>query len=429
MDIKAFRAYRFNGEKVGDIGSCIAPPYDVINSDKQDSLYNQNDYNIVRVIKGKACSDDTENNNQYTRANDFLNSAIADNALIQDEKPAIYAYVQNFNVGDDRFQRSGFIALGGLTEFGDKVKPHEKTLDGPKADRLKLMTATQSQFGQIFMLFDDAEKVADKIIDSSINGNALVDFVDDENVQHRLYAIDNEDEIDAITKMIATKDAVIADGHHRYETALNYYKQSGNPDAKFRMMTFVNMYNEGLVILPTHRLVGNLESFDINDLIEKLGADFEITTFGINEKDKMFALMKQNFDAKKIAFGLYAKSQAYYCIVLKDITIMDKLSPNLSQASKELDVSVLHTAILDNILGIGDKQLANESNIEYIKDIGNAIDDSIARVDSGEKQAVFFMNSTRIEQVQDVAAAGEKMPQKSTFFHPKIFTGLTINKL
>jgi uncharacterized protein (DUF1015 family) len=175
--------------------------------------------------------------------------------------------------------------------------------------------------------------------------------------------------------------------------------------------------------------VGNLSGFDSTKLLKGLEKDFEITKFSLSQKDKMFAMMKQNFDANKVAFGLYVKDNAFYCIVLRTLAVMDKLAPALSKASKSLDVSVLHTVILDGILGIGDKQLAAETNIEYIKDIGDAINKSITLVDSDDKQLVFFMNPTKIEQVQAVAATGEKMPQKSTFFHPKIYSGLTVNKL
>jgi uncharacterized protein (DUF1015 family) len=378
---------------------------------------------------GKTTPNDTENNNQYTRANDFFQKWIAEKALLLDEKPAIYAYVQDFDVADQKFQRSGFIALGKVVEFGKNVKPHEKTLEGPKADRLNLMKATKAQFGQIFMLYDDPQKIADKIIAESANGKTLIDATDDDGTRHRLFAIQKTQDIEAIVKMMADKDTVIADGHHRYETSLNYYNLTQNPAAQHCMMTFVNMHNKGLVILPTHRLVGNLSGFDSTKLLKGLEKDFEITKFSLSQKDKMFAMMKQNFDANKVAFGLYVKDNAFYCIVLRTLAVMDKLAPALSKASKSLDVSVLHTVILDGILGIGDKQLAAETNIEYIKDIGDAINKSITLVDSDDKQLVFFMNPTKIEQVQAVAATGEKMPQKSTFFHPKIYSGLTVNKL
>ncbi len=429
MEIKAFKAVRFNDAVVGDSSKCICPPYDVIDAQQREGLYQRHPYNIVRIELGKTTPNDTENNNQYTRANDFFQKWIAEKALLADEKPSIYAYVQDFDAANQKFQRSGFIALGKVVEFGTNVKPHERTLEGPKADRLNLMKATKAQFGQIFMLYDDPQKIADKIIAESANGKTLIDATDEDGTRHRLFAIQKTQNIEAIVKMMADKDTVIADGHHRYETSLNYYNLTQNPAAQHCMMTFVNMHNKGLVILPTHRLVGNLSGFDSTKLLKGLEKDFEITKFSLSQKDKMFAMMKQNFDADKVAFGLYVKDNAFYCIVLRTLAVMDKLAPALSKASKSLDVSVLHTVILDGILGIGDKQLAAETNIEYIKDIGDAINKSIKLVDSGDKQLVFFMNPTKIEQVQAVAATGEKMPQKSTFFHPKIYSGLTVNKL
>ncbi len=436
MEIKAFKAYRFNKAVVGNDGDCIAPPYDVINAEQQDQLYAKNDFNMVRIIKGKETDSDSESNNKYTRAAQSLNRWIEQGALKKDEKDTIYAYVQNFTAAGENFTRSGFIALGKLEEFGTGVQPHEKTLDGPKADRLNLTRATQAQFGLIFMLYDDKEQIADKIIKEATKKEALTEFVDEENVSHAIYAIDDPNDIAAIEEMINDKEAVIADGHHRYETALNYRRESQNPNADYRMMTFINMHNEGLVVLPTHRLVGDLENFDMAKLIKDLENEFEITTLAFSDedskiaaKDKMFELMKADFDAGKNSFGVYGKDGAFYKVTLKSSDSIKQASPDLSAASQSLDVSVLHTLILDKILGIGEAQLASQSNLKYIKDIGDAITDSIEAIDSGDKQVVFFMNSTKTQQVRDVAAAGEKMPQKSTFFYPKVFTGLTINKL
>ena len=434
MEIKAFKAMRFNYNIVGDTGTCVAPPYDVIDPEMRQKLYEKNDYNIVRVIKGKTCSEDTSDNNQYSRAAKFLNECCESQALVQDENQTIYAYTQNFLVGSQTRCRSGFVALGKVEAFGDGVKAHEKTLDGPKADRLNLMRATTAQFGQIFMLFDDPQKVADSIIEKVSANKPLMDFTDDSQVQHSLFAIDDQTDIDAITAMMADKAPIIADGHHRYETALNYYNETQNPNAQFRMMTFVNMHNEGLVILPTHRLVSNLENFNIAELIEKLNDKFDVTeyTFSCQDskkssKQQMFAKMAQDFDAQKASLGIYADNGSFYVATLKDFAAMDKF--DMSDAAKKLDVNVLHSLIIDGVLGIGDAALASQSNLKYIKDIGDAIEKSIASVDSPDSQVVFFMNSTRIEQVSDIAAAGEKMPQKSTFFHPKVFTGLVINKL
>ena len=423
MEIKAFRGLRFDNSVVSDAGGCVCPPYDVIDAQLQGELYERSEYNIVRIIKGKTFPVDTAEDNQYTRGAGLLEAWIGEGALKADSACAIYGYVQDFSIGSNRFQRSGFVSLGRLEEFGGGVLPHETTLDGPKADRLNLMRSTAAQFGQIFMLYDDPEKIADSVITKAAQGDALIDFTDDNDVRHRLFAIDGDNDIEAIVKMMAVRQAVIADGHHRYETALNYYNETKNPAAQYRMMTFVNMQNEGLVILPTHRLVGNLGDFDFDKLLAGLYDDFDITLHGFDGEDdkapamqRMFEQMKGGFEDNRISFGVYASKKAFYVVTLKN-------------AAKELDVNVLHKLILEKRLGIGEQQLAGEANVKYIKDIDGAVDESVARVDSKESQVVFFMNATRIEQVKTVAAAGEKMPQKSTFFYPKIYTGLVINKL
>lgn len=436
MDIAPFKGFRFDSLVVSDVGNCICPPYDVIDGKYQQKLYEKNPHNMVRIIKGQDADTDTDQDNKYTRAAKSLTDWIESGALKPEASEAIYGYVQDFHVAGGTFRRSGMITLGKIEEFGSNVQPHEKTLDGPKADRLKLMTATAAQFGQIFMLYDDPEKVADNIIAKAAAKPAVTDFIDDDNVRHRLYVIDDHVEIGAIINMMQTKQAVIADGHHRYETALNYYKQSGNPKAAYRMMTFVNMRNEGLLVLPTHRLMANVDGFNVDALIAKISDTFEVSKYDFaNDSDKlsarhqMFEHMQESFKKNKNAFGIYAGSDVFYAIELKKQNVLDDICPDMSASSKELDVNVLHKVILEGVLGIGDKELAAQSNIKYIKDIADAVGESIHNVDSGDAQAVFFMNSTRTEQVNAVAAAGEKMPQKSTFFYPKVYTGLVVNKL
>lgn len=436
MEIKSFKALRFDETVVGDVGSCISPPYDVIDADMQQRLCEKSPYNVVRIIKPSDKSEKSEGKDKYTRAGDFLKELIETGALKSDAKESVYAYVQDFTVGDESFQRAGFVALGKLTEFGKGVQPHEKTLDGPKADRLNLMRANAAQFGQIFMLYDDPERIADNLIAEAMRGEALIDFTDEDDVRHRLLAIDDSEDINAIVKMMADKLTVIADGHHRYETALNYYAETKKDSATYRMMTFVNMQNPGLVVLPTHRLISNVAGFNMQELIHRLADAFEVTTYHFDNEiekssvlKKMFDLMKDNFEQGKSCLGIYAADGSFYAATLKNSEAMNRVAGNLSDAAKGLDVNVLHKLILEDILGIGDKQLASQSNVEYVKDIGDAIEKSIAKVDSGQSQAVFFMNPTRIEQVEAIAQTGEKMPQKSTFFYPKVYTGLVINKL
>jgi uncharacterized protein (DUF1015 family) len=437
MKIKPFKAFRFNAEVVGDVGSCISPPYDVIDASGQQMLYEKSKYNIVRIIKGKTTHSDNADNNQYTRAADYLNTWIEKGVLKQDPTEAIYAYVQDFQLAGTQFQRSSFIALAKLEEFGPKVRPHEQTLDEPKIDRLNLKRATSADFGLPLMLYEDGQKIADRIIESAASQKPLIDFLDEQDVRHRLFAITAKDDIEAIAKMILDKSCIIADGHHRYETALLYSKETSNPAAAYRMIAFTNTRHEGLVILATHRLVGNLKDFDAVKLIAKLKGNFEIIEYKFGHrpsdkavaKQKMLAQMKTEYDNDKNMFGIYSGNNAFYTAVLKNKQAMDSIAPNMSSRWKSLDVSVLHKLVFEEILGIAEKQLADGIWLEYIKGTDNAIDESIAKVDSGQKQVAFFTNPVKMQQIKMVTDTGEKMPQKSTYFYPKIYSGLTINKL
>ncbi len=436
MEIKPFKAFRFNSGIVGDVGNCIAPPYDVISGAQQEQLYNKSEYNIVRIIKGKTTPSDNADNNQYTRAADCLNTWLKKGILKQDLAETIYAYVQDFQLSGCNFRRNSFIALAKIEEFGKTVRPHEQTLNEPKIDRLNLLRATAAEFGLPFMLYEDEQKIADKIIDTTTGQKPLIDTTSNESVRHRLLAITAEDNIGTITKMMRDKSCIIADGHHRYETGLIYSKETANPAAKYRIIAFANTCHEGLVILATHRLVGNLKNFSIKKLIADLKENFEITQHSfdsdaikVETRQKMLTQMKAEQSLDKNALGIYCANNAFYAAVLKDKKTMDAVAPQKSSPWKSLDVSVLHKLILEKLLGIGEKQLAGGGNVEYIKDTENAIDESIARVDAGVRQVAFFMNPVKMQQLNLVTDAGEKMPQKSTYFYPKIYTGLTINKL
>jgi uncharacterized protein (DUF1015 family) len=435
MEIRPFKAYRFNKTVVGDVGRCIAPPYDVIDSDLQDRLYKKSEYNVVQITKGKTSPSDSPGNNPYTRAANLLADWLATDVLKRDADDTIYGYVQDFQVASKKFNRFSFISLAKLEELGKGVRPHEHTLAGPKIDRLNLRRATKASFGLVFMLYQDAQNVADKIIQKAAKQKPLIDFADEQDVRHRLFAITDTSDIDAVTKMMATKTCIIADGHHRYETALAYYKETGAPAAQYVLTAFVNASHKGLCVLATHRLIQNVKNFNANKLLAEMQKDFELATFSFEgekakelARKKMLDKMKAEFDADKNAFGIYTGDGAFYVAVLKDKRLMDSTTPNMSDAWKSLDVAVLHKLIIEKHLGINEQCLAEGGNIEYVKDAGEAIDDSINQVDSGAKQAAFFVNPTRMEQIESVTAAGERMPQKSTFFFPKVYTGLVINK-
>lgn len=436
MQIKPFKAFRFDKAVVGDVGSCIAPPYDVISDDQQEQLYKKNEYNIVRIIRGKTNTSDNDDNNQYTRAAGYLNKWIRQGALKQDSKDAIYAYVQDFEISGTQFQRLAFIAMAKLEEFGEIVRPHEQILNKPMLDRLSLKKATKADFGLVFMLYEDYQEIADKIMEQMITTEPLVDFTDEQNVRHRLFTITAEDDIRQIVNMMKTKSCVIADGHHRYTTGLTYSKESDNPAAKYQMLAFSNISHKGLMVLATHRLTGNLENFSFEKLITDLEENFDLTEFKFDStesktdaRQKMLAKMKAEHDNDKNAFGIYGANNAFYVAVLKNKQMMDSITPDMSSAWRTLDLSVLHKLILEKLLGIDEEKLAKGENLQYVKDTPNAIDESISQVDSRKKQAAFFTNPVKMQQLKLVTDAGERMPQKATYFYPKIFTGLTIQKL
>jgi len=438
MEVKPFKAFRFDEGVVGDVGSCISPPYDVISPAQQQRLYDKNEYNIVRIIKGKTTSSDIEGNNQYTRAADYLKTWIEKGVLKQDSAEAIYAYVQDFEVAGNHFRRSSFIALTRLEEFGPSghVKPHEETLDEPKVDRLNLKRATVTEFGLVFMLYEDRKRIADEIVEKATREQPLLDYTDEQNVRHRLFAVTAGDDIKAIVEMMVDKSCIIADGHHRYETALNYYRETNNHSDMYLMTAFVNMLSEGLAILATHRLVDNLENLQFGKLIEDLKEHFDVIEIHFDSPDakvdarqEMSAMMERMCDKNRNALGIYGGNGAFYVAVLKDKEAMDSVASGMSSAWKSLDVSVLHKLVLEKLLGIGEKELARGGYIEYVKDTGNAIDELIAKVDTGAKQIAFFVNPPKMRQLVMVTDAGEKMPQKSTYFYPKMNTGLTISKL
>ena len=401
----------------------------------QQQLYEKNQYNIVRIIKGKTAPCNNSTDNQYTRAADYLRKWIEEGALKQDSQEAIYAYVQDFEVAGAKLQRFSFIALTKLEEFGETVRPHEQILEKPIIDRLNLKRATAAKFGLVFMLYEDKKKIADKIIEKSLDGEPVIDFSDEQDVRHRLFTITDEDDIEKIAEMMKQKNCIIADGHHRYTTDLTYARE--NPDAsRYQMMAFANTQHEGLVVLATHRLISNLENFDTPDLITKLKDNFEITEYPFDSDDtkteakqRVLAQMKLELCNDRNAFGIYGGGRAFYVAALKDKKAMNAVAPDMSTAWRSLDVSVLHKLILEKLLGLDEQKLGKGENLEYVKDTPNAIDDSIAKVDSGGKQVVFFMNPPKIEQIHRVADQGERMPQKSTYFYPKVYTGLTINKL
>jgi uncharacterized protein (DUF1015 family) len=439
--IKPFRAYRYNKAKAGELSRLVTPPYDIIKGDKIDELQSLSEYNMAWIIKNKPEGNDTPSSNQYTRARNHFNKWINEGVLTPDEKESFYVYGQDFEIEGRKLFRFGFIGLIELEEFATSapsagifsgVLQHEETLPKDIEDRLNLCRSCMANFGQIFVIYPDHERQVDAILEQHMKNDPVGDVIDYDDIRHRLWRIDNEDDLKEIVRLMNDKYVIIADGHHRYKTALALSNEHPELETtRYRMLTFVNISNPGLVILPTHRLVQNLENFSKDKLLEDIKKYFEVEIFESSES--MFELMDSKFRKGKHSFGLFMDDGKFYALTLKDLSIMEDLLPNRSAELRGLDVAILHALVLDKMLGI-DKQKLEQGTMKgggyviYIKGIGDAVEESIRLVHK-EGQAVFFMNPTRIGEVEAVSKNFECMPQKSTFFQPKVWTGFTINKL
>lgn len=425
--IHPFRGYRYNPEQVGDLNRVVTQPYDKIDEEDRERYYEASPYNIARVILPK----EEEEGDKYLKAGGYLEDWIDEGVLIRDEEPSFYAYFQEYQVGGEKKVRKGLVGLGELGEEGE-AKAHENTMEGPKADRLNLMRATEANFGHIFMLYSDPDNLVNNSLEKVTSAREpLVEAKDEDRNLHSLWKIDEQDLIEDITEGISDKSLYIADGHHRYETAVNFKKEclekgwrSEGPEGfGSRMMTFVNIEDPGLTILPTHRLVYGLQDFNPRGVLEKARKNFSIYRFA--DRQGLFEKLDEE-RAETQTFGYRAKGgEAYWALTLQDEATLGDLMPDYSDKWRNLDVAILHKAVLENILGFDEQDLEEKRNIDYVRYREEALD----RLEDNNYQAAFIMNPTGVEQVREVADQGEKMPPKSTDFYPKLLTGLVLHKL
>jgi len=358
-------------------------------------------------------------------------------ALVEDPAGAFYAYEEEFQVSGRTCKRLGLVVGLRLVDFGQGVHPHEETLSGPKADRRLLLEKTRTHLGQIFGLYPDEPGAVNAAVRKA-TGSRQPDQEarDDEGVVHRMWAISAKGACDGLVRLLADKDIFIADGHHRYEVALKYSREHPElPRAKYVMATLVALSDPGLVVLPTHRLAHDLPDFSLARLETALAENFRLQQFPFKAEDRdsrlaaLVARLAEQGRAGKNSFGLYGGGDHFTLLTLENPRAMQAAEPAHGEAWRGLDVAVLHSLILERLLGIDKAKLAAKTNLDYLKDHGAALAEAIARIDAGSAQGLFIMNPTGVRQVAAVASAGEKMPQKSTFFHPKIFTGMVLMPL
>ena len=410
--IKPFQPYRYSSD-AGAIDDLVTQPYDKISPEMQARYLALSPYNLVRIILGQRFDSDSATQNVYTRSANYLHDWIEKGALKKETEPVLYGYFQKFEIpgSGEILTRKGFIGLGAVEDYEEGiVHRHEQTLSGPKKDRRQLLEHTRAHFGQIFMLYPDPECRIDAILDDVAQAGATVTVNDEYGVVHTLFKISNPATIVELQRSMADRKLVIADGHHRYETALAF--RDDHPelsDAKWVMMTFVNMHSTGLRILATHRVLTGLKGFDLEKFLEKAKQMFEIRK--VHSIEDLNQTLEQAHP-DRIRIGI--------------VTLRAKAIYLLERPRRgDLDVSVLHTDILEGLLDISAEAVRDEHYIKYIRGLDTAVD----MVATGQAELAFLLEATTVHQVADTSFGGGCMPQKSTDFYPKLLTGLTIYKL
>ena len=434
--ISPFRAWRYAPDRV-PVQQVVTQPYDKITPAMQERYYQASPYNLVRIVLGKRLPGDGDAENVYTRAAAAFQNWRQTGVLQRDPEPSIYRYSQTFwHPGSQATaERRGFIALGRIEEYSaGAVFRHEQTLAKPKADRLDLLRANRAHFGQIFMLYSGAGKV-DSLLDSAAApqiASPEIEVTDEYDVVHRVWRISDSSIIASVQKEMRDKKLIIADGHHRYETALTYRNErraeaetgSGLPvPYDSVMMTFVDMDRPGLVILPTHRVAFGLPSFSVARFQAETGRFFEVEEVdaGIDAARATAILQQAGHDGTAL---LAVTAEAAFLLHTPKAN-GSSVFGNLSLRQQALDVVQLHKCLLEGVLKISEEAIRNQENVSYCREAA----DALMQVRSGKVQAAFLMNPVRMEQVRDIAFAGEVLPQKSTDFYPKLLSGLTIYAL
>jgi len=451
-----FRALRYNAARIS-FEHVLTQPYDKISPAMQEKYYAADPHNLIVVEKGRAYPADTPQNNVYTRAGAALEDWIRSGLVQEDLSPSFYLYTQEYAVPgtEERRTRRGFIGAGQLEDYSAGVVfRHEQTLSAPKADRLELLRHTKTHTGQLFMLYSDAQLRIDAMLaEVEFSAAPVTELRDEYGVVHRLWIICDPQRVSAMQDALADKKLVIADGHHRYETALNYRNECRtrigrvDPQAPFErvMMTFINTHSEGLTILPTHRVVAHLHEFSWPAVRRHLEPWFAAESFSFSNDSKK-AEARKNFLARlgsscpKRAIGVYPAADlhkrdataahgtsrsAFYVLTIRHGAHLAELLPNISPLQRELDVVLLHEGILEPALGITPQAVTAEAHLTYEREAAAALD----AVDSGRAQIAFLLNPCAVEQVMKIATAGQVLPQKSTDFYPKLLSGIAMYRV
>jgi uncharacterized protein (DUF1015 family) len=430
-EIRAFRGIRYDLGHVGSIGDVVAPPYDVIDPALQESLYKKHPCNVVRLILNRKEPQDDEANNSYTRAAKFLKIWREQGVLFTEADPAIYVYHQAFTVGGRTDTRRGFMARMRISRFGQGIVfPHEETMPGPKMDRLLLTAVTRANLSQIFGLYPDPDGAAQELLEAAVAGQAPVEATDHLGVVHRLWTVTDVGAISAVAAAMGPKPVFIADGHHRYETACEYRDQiydSGalNADhpADFVLTMFIAMEDPGLLVLPTHRLFRGLPEMTAEELVEKLGRSFTTRQAGLGVQAAATVWEDVETVGRQDTLALFTQKDARWTIVQLTDAGRAKLAEVAASHNDEwrgLGVSILHQLIIRTLLGRTD--LPKPRYVHLVEEL-------IDGLSTGEFSLAALVMPATVDHIRTLSLQGERMPPKSTYFYPKLLSGLVINPL
>jgi uncharacterized protein (DUF1015 family) len=431
-EIQAFRAIRYNLGRVGSLADVIAPPYDVINTELQDELYRKHPNNVVRLILNRQDpATDDEQNNRYTRAKRFLKDWQAEGVLFTESDPAIYVYHQEFTSEGQTFVRKGFMARMRLSRFGEgQVFPHEETLSGPKVDRLMLTAMCKANLSQVFGLYPEAGAEVDSILSRAIADRTPLEAVDHLGVIHRVWPVTDVAAITAVAAAIGPRPVYIADGHHRYETACNYREQvrdalqlKAEHPANFVLMQFVSMEDDGLLVLPTHRLFRGVPSLTYEELAAKLGDCFTVRPAGQGPDAASAVWEDVSTSNDPATLGLFTKKDNRWMIARPTAAGHARMAEVAAEHGPEwqaLGVAVLHRLVVETLLG-----QKNPPKPHYV----HLVQEVIEGLKTDEFPLAALVMPASVKDIRDISSRGERMPAKSTYFYPKLLSGLVINPL
>jgi len=419
--IYPFPGLRYNSEKVDSPAKVIAPPYDVISEEEQENLYQLSPYNIIRLEYGKESTEDNHSNNRYTRAASDLNQWLEENILIQEDKPVFYWYEQQYEWEGQHYSRNGLIAALKTEPYeNESVIPHEETLSNPKEDRLQLLRHCKTNFSPIFGLYPDKNNTIEEKCSFLKQLEPEMDFYDYSQQRHRLWIISDAKLQEQLQELFAPFTVFIADGHHRYETALQFSREmaaQGEKGYDRVLAVLVNLYSPGLLILPTHRVLFDIEQLNLENFISSLSNEFLIQEWSSPHElsltkflDELKAMGKDRF-----AFGMVS-SEKVFALCVKD---------QFMTSEKKLDVVQLQEMVLEKQLGLTADSIKTGENLSYTRSAQEALN----LVMQGKAQLSFILNPPGIDHTIQLAKTSQKLPQKSTYFFPKLITGLVLNKL